>query len=250
MKQPTAIIADDEAPLRMYLRRQLAKVWPELDIRGEAENGPNALRLIQDCTPDIAFLDIKMPGMTGLEVAAQVMGHCHTVFVTAYDHYAVQAFENAAVDYLLKPVSDKRLRKTISRLQTRISVPPPDISELLEKLSATFRPKASHLQWLKVGHGDEVLMLSVDEVDYFQAEDKYTSVVTKDKEWVIRPSIKELETALNPDLFWRIHRGTIVRVDSIARVTREFIGRYQLVLHGHNDPLTVSRTHAYRFKRM
>ncbi|KHD06811.1 hypothetical protein PN36_23550 [Candidatus Thiomargarita nelsonii] len=240
----TALIADDEAPLLRYLKKQLATLWPNLQICGQANNGLQALELITTKKPDIAFLDIQMPGMTGLEVAAQLNGACRIVFITAYDQYAIQAFENAAIDYLLKPVTQERLQKTIMRLQQQLK-PPVDFEALLLQLA---QPTETYLQWLKVAYQDEIYMLPVSEVDYFQAANKYTTVVTAEKEWLIKTAIKTL--SLNPNEFWRIHRGTIVRVSAIARVSRDFQGRYLLKLHEHQETLIVSRTYAYRFKQM
>ena len=241
----TAIIADDEAPLRHHLKKLLANLWPTLQISGEATNGLQALELIQ--TADIAFLDIEMPGMSGLEVAAQYEGTCRIVFITAYDQYAIQAFENAAVDYLLKPVTQERLQKTIERLQQLNQKAQVDFEALRLMMQP---PTVSYLQWLKVAQKDEIYLLPVNEVDYFQASNKYTSVITAEKEWLIKTPIKELETSLNPKDFWRIHRGTIVRLPAIARITKDFQGRYILQLHEHKEELTVSRAYAYLFKQM
>ena len=246
---PSAIIADDEAPLRVYLKRQLARLWPELSIIGEAVNGEEALYLIHEYHPDIAFLDIRMPGMTGLDVAADIANDCRIVFVTAYDQYAVQAFEQAAVDYLLKPVTEARLQIAIVRLRSQMASKPPDLSALLQKLSHTLQPAPRHLQWLKVAQGDEINMLSVGEVDYFRAADKYTSVYTNGKEWLVRTPLKELEVSLDSDQFWRIHRSIIVRVDAISRVTRDLAGRYFVELHGYEQQLHISRSHVHLFKQ-
>ncbi|MEN8220366.1 MAG: LytTR family DNA-binding domain-containing protein [Pseudomonadota bacterium] len=241
----TALIADDEAPLRSYLKRQLATLWPNLEICTEASNGLQALELITIKTPDIAFLDIKMPGMTGIEVAAQLNGACHIVFITAYDQYAIQAFENAAIDYLLKPVTQERLQKTIMRLQQQLDNKPSVDYQALQR--QTTEP---HLQWIKVAYQDEIYILPINEIDYFQAANKYTTVVTAEKQWLIKTAIKTLETSLNPNEFWRIHRGTIVRVSAIARVNKDFQGRFLLKLHEHQETLIVSRAYAYRFKQM
>jgi len=247
----TAIIADDEAPLRNYLKKQLATLWPSLEISGEAINGPQALELLQTKQPDIAFLDIQMPGLTGLEVAAQRDTACRVVFITAYDQYAIQAFENAAIDYLLKPVTEERLQKTIDRLQQHTANQTAvDFEALLTQLTKAQQPTVSYLQWLKVAHRNEIYLLPVDEVDYFQAADKYTAVVTAEREWLVKTPIKELEAALNPNEFWRIHRSTIVRVGAIARVSKDFQGRYLLQLHNRKETLKVSRAYAHRFKQM
>ena len=245
----TAVIADDEAPLRTYLKRQLGKLWPQLNIAAEAVNGNEALQLIRDHKTDIAFLDIQMPGMNGLEVANLISDQCHIVFITAYNQYAIEAFEKAAVDYLMKPVNNERLRTTIARLQSRLAQSPRDISQLLTQLSEFVRPTVNTLQWLKVAQQDEIRLLSVDDVDYFRAGDKYTSVYSGGKEWIIRTPLKELESSLDPDQFWRIHRSTIVRVEAIARVTRDLAGRYWLEVHGYQQPLQVSRSYVQLFKQ-
>jgi DNA-binding LytR/AlgR family response regulator len=250
MNTPRAIIADDEAALRADLQRQLARSWPELRIVGIAENGAEALSLIEQQQPDFAFLDIKMPGMTGLEVAARVAASCRVVFVTAFNHYAVQAFENAAVDYVLKPANEARLAKTVARLRAQLNTPPLDTRALLQQLNQALAPKPARLQWIKAARGEEVQLLAVDDVVYFQSSDKYTSVFTRDHEWVIRTPLKELEEQLDPAVFWRIHRNAIVRVADIARVTRDFQGRCLLELRNRTEILSVSRAYAQHFKQM
>lgn len=248
-KRPTAIIVDDEPNLCALLKRQLAVCWPELLIETEAHSGADALRLIDELHPEIAFLDIRMPGMSGLELAAQVGTACHIVFVTAYDQYAVQAFENAAVDYLLKPVADDRMDITVTRLKARLSHAPPDLSPLIAQLTEQIRLKKQYLQWLQVSQHNDIELMPVDEVDYFQASDKYTLVVTRKSERVIRTSLKELEDELDPERFWRIHRNAIVRVAAIARVTRDF-GGLTLQLHNHQKALSVGRSYTHLFRQM
>lgn len=249
-KRPTAIIVDDEPNLCSLLSRQLNVCWPELEILAEVHTGADALHLLVGLRPDVAFLDIKMPGMSGLELAKHIGPSCHIVFVTAYDQYAVQAFENAAVDYLLKPVAQERLRKTALRLQQQITSVPPDLTSLLEKLSAQIRPKKQYLQWLQVSTQNDIELLPVDEVDYFQASDKYTLVINSKTERVIRTSLKELEEELDPERFWRIHRNAIVRVAAIARVSRDFKGGLALHLHQHERTLSVGRSYANLFRQM
>jgi DNA-binding LytR/AlgR family response regulator len=250
MTRVTALIADDEAPLRGLLRDRLARGWPELEIVAEAPDGIEALRLLAAHHPEVAFLDIQMPGLSGLEVAARATDPCQWVFVTAYDQYAVPAFENAAVDYLLKPVSADRLAKTVARLRARLGRAPPDFAPLLAQISQAIASPKRYLQWLNVAARDEIHLLPVAEVDYFQADDKYTTVVTREREWIIRTPLKELEASLDPDGFWRIHRNTIVRIAAVTRVTRDFQGRCLLELAGRSEPVTVSRRYAYRFKQM
>ena len=250
-----AIIADDEEQLRIYLKSKLAELWPELRICGEAENGTEALELIESLQPVIAFLDIKMPGLSGLEVAKKIRVNCRVVFITAFDQYAIEAFENEAVDYLLKPVTDKRLEKTINRLKKQITVisnPLIDFSQTMDRLLAAFKDRQSsgYLKWIKVRHGEEVRLISIDEICYFKAEDKYTLVKTLENESLIKRSIRQLVEELDPDQFWRIHRGSIVNINCIAGVHRSFAGRYIIKLRELPETLTVSRSYAHLFKQM
>ena len=250
-----AVIADDEAPLRQHLRSQLVKVWPELAICAEAENGPQALEAIQSHGPDIAFLDIKMPGMSGLEVAQKVSVPCRVVFVTAFDSFAIEAFENAAVDYLLKPVSEDRLKITVERLQKhlgQITQSPEALQGIVSQLMSVMQQDNAthHLEWITARKGEEVQLVPVADIYYFKAEDKYTVVKTKKTEYLIRSSIKQLEKSLDPGLFWRVHRGTLVNVRRIAKVYRSLSGRMDISLDGLPDKLRVSRTYAHLFKQM
>ena len=250
-----AIIADDEEQLRIHLKSKLADLWPELVICAEAENGLEALDLIESCRPAIAFLDIKMPGLSGIEVAQKISANCRVVFITAFDQYAIEAFENEAVDYILKPVTDKRLVKTIKRLKKQISGMsnhPIDFSRTMDRLLATLKDKQppGYLKWLKVRHGEEVRLIAIDDVCYFKAEDKYTVVKTREGESLIKKSIRQLTGELDPDQFWRIHRGTIINVSQIANVSRSFAGRRIITLKDLAETLTVSRTYGHLFKQM
>jgi len=244
---PTALIAEDEPMLRAQLRSRLAEAWPELAIVAEAENGEQALALFDEHAPDVVFLDIRMPVLTGVDVARQLAGRAHVVFVTAYDEYAVAAFEEGAVDYLLKPVSAERIAKVVARLKDRLAATPMDLSTLLAKLAAR---DGGALKWVRASLGSAMKMIAVDDVLYFQAEDKYTKVVTTDGEALIKKPIKELYEELDHDAFWQIHRATIVSLRAIARVERDW--RDQPLIHLKNRPetLTVSRTFAHRFKAM
>ncbi len=250
-----AVIADDEAPLRLHLRSQLEKTWPQLEICAEAENGQQALQAIEKSQPDIAFLDIKMPGFSGLEVAAKIRTACLVVFVTAYDTFAIEAFENAAVDYLLKPVSLDRLTLTVKRLQGHLAQTdrsPGGIQRIAKDLMAALdaEPADDYLKWVTAREGDEIQMIPVADIYYFKAEDKYTVVKTQDREYLIRISISRLEKTLDPELFWRVHRGTIVNINRIAKVYRSLAGRLDITLDGVPDKLRVSRTYAHLFKQM
>ncbi len=252
MNEVNAVIADDEAPLRQSLRARLSEVWPELVICGEAKNGKEALDLIERHRPQVAFLDIRMPGLTGMEVAERIQGACRVVFVTAYDEYAVDAFEKEAVDYLLKPVSNERLAKTVKRLKENLesgaAVPADVLRRLLARLSGEER--AGSLQYLRVQHGDGVRLIPVDEVIYFKAEDKYTTVITREGESLVRKPIKELAEELDHEKFWQIHRGAIVNVRFIARVSRSLTGKGVVKLKDRSETLTISNRYMHLFKQM
>ena len=246
---PTALIADDEPMLRAQLKGRLAAAWPELQIVAEAANGEEALALVDATRPDIAFLDIRMPVLSGLDVARELAGRCHVVFVTAYDEYAVAAFDEGAIDYVLKPPMPERIAKVVERLKTRIALAPLDLTALLAKLAARDEG-AGPLKWIRASLGASMRMIAVDEVLYFRAEDKYTKVVTADGEALIRKPIKELFEALDPESFWQIHRGAIVNLRAIERVDRDWRGEPVIALKGRDEKLAVSRTFAHRFKAM
>lgn len=253
--QLTAVIADDEPVLRKQLRRLLAEQWPELLILAEAENGEEAVQLTQQHKPDIVFLDIRMPGLSGMDAALTINKLSLIVFVTAYDEYAIDAFEKKAVDYLLKPVDRARLGQTVERLKdiirSRNHVPENLLTDILKRFKQTEKTtQQKYLQWLKVGVGDGVRLIHVNDICYFQAADKYTRVVSEAGEELIRTSIKRLASGLDPEEFWQIHRATIVRVGCIRQASRSFTGRYRVHLNDHEDVLTVSRTYGHLFKQM
>ncbi len=252
MNEIRAIIADDEAPLRQFLRARLSEVWPELIISGEAQNGREALDLIRQCRPHIAFLDIRMPGLSGMEVAEEIAGACRVVFVTAYDAYAVEAFDKEAVDYLLKPVSNERLEKTVMRLkeglETGTAVPIETLRRLMIQISGD--EGSLRLRYVRVQHGDGVRLVPVDEVIYLKAQDKYTLVITQEGESLIRKSIRELAGELDPEKFWQIHRNAIVNVHFIDRVSRSLTGKGVVRLKGRSETLTVSNRYMHLFRQM
>jgi DNA-binding LytR/AlgR family response regulator len=250
MRTATALIADDEPALRNFLHRELQTCWPELDVVGEAGNGTEAAEIIERLRPDVAFLDIRMPAMSGLEVAQRTGALCHLVFVTAHDEFAVEAFDNAAIDYLLKPVSRERLQRTVARVKERLASLPRDLTALIAQIQGPQAPAPSYLQWLQVSHGNEIFVVAAAEIDLFQSADKYTLAITPTKQWVIRKPIKDLENELDPTQFWRIHRNTIVRVAAIDRAAREFSGRLVLHLRGRSQACPISRAYAYRFKQL
>lgn len=249
-KQVTAIIADDEPLLLVHLRRQLNRFWPGLKIAGEAEDGLQAEKLLMELKPDIAFLDIRMPGLSGLAVAKKAPSNCRIVFITAYDEYAIEAFEEAAVDYLLKPVTGKRLLKSIERLKDdlyRSHVPHIPVS--MDHLQIDQSGK-KNLQWIKTKHGRSIKIIPVESVYFFQAEDKYTKVVTDEDEYLIRTPIKDLREELDSDRFWCIHRSTIVNCTEIDTVSKSMSGRFVVSLKNHPLKLTASRRFGHLFKQM
>ena len=245
--RPTGIIAEDEPLLRAQLRTRLAEAWPELRIVAEAANGAEALALFEQHEPDVMFLDIRMPEKSGLDVAHAVGSRCHVVFVTAYDEYAVAAFDEGAVDYVLKPVTPERMQRIAARIKGRIGSAPADLAALLARLATR---EGTNLKWIRASLGNAMKLIAIDDVLYFQAEDKYTKVVTRDGDALIKKPIKELYEELDPDAFWQIHRGTIVNVRAIERVERDFREQPLVLLKGRAEQLTVSRTFASRFKAM
>jgi len=250
MKRPTAVIAEDEPLLGAELRDTLAALWPELEILAQVENGIEAMSAFQVHQPDLLFLDIEMPGMTGLQVAAHASRKCHVVFVTAYDKYAIAAFEQGAVDYVLKPFSPSRLATTVLRLKERITTRPADLDGLLALLHTRDQAPRPWLRWVKASQGQNVRLVTVEEVLYFQSDSKYTLVVTVDGEFVIRKSVAELATELDPEAFWQIHRGTIVNVEAVSAVHRKHNGTLELRLKRHPRVLSVSAPYAHLFRQM
>ena len=254
-----ALIADDETHLAHYLRDQLAKLWPELEIVAIARNGLEAAAQIAELQPDIAFLDIQMPGLTGLEVAAGIEGLTRVVFVTAYDEYALTAFDAEALDYVLKPVTAERLARTVERLQ-RALVPrdtaDPDgvddarLARALRALQAPASPAAAPLRWIRASQGDMTHQVAVADVLFFHADDKYTCVRTAQAEYLIRTTIAELAAQLDGQQFWQVHRSTIVNLAHLAGTRRDDSSRLFVRLAGCKDELPVSRAYVHLFKPM
>ncbi len=247
---PTAIIAEDEKLMRERLRAALARLWPELIIVGVAENGSQAALLIAKHKPQIAFLDIRMPGKTGLEVAAELNDSTHIVFVTAYDEFAVNAFENGAADYLLKPVEDERLIATVVRLKKRLNSVPGDLTGLLETLlNRDAKSTTPKLKWIRASLGNQTRLINVDDILFFQSDTKYTRIVTRDAEALVRIPLKELIEGLDGELFWQVHRGTIVNASAVDRAVREGPEKLTLHLKDRNEKLAVSRQFFQLFKQ-
>jgi len=259
----TALIADDESLLRDDLRDKLTALWPDLVIVAEAANGNEAADLIARHEPDIAFLDIKMPGQTGIEVAQGIETDTRVVFVTAYDQYAVDAFEREAIDYLLKPVTRERLAQTVTRLKNAVAsdvpqaAPAPELAQILNLLAragggATAAGAAARapLRWIRASRGDTTYQIAVDEVLYFQSDDKYTIVYTANGEHVIRMPLAELVSSLDAEYFWQVHRGTIVNIRNVLSSKRDGDGRLWLNIRDVAKPITVSRAYQHLFKQM
>ncbi len=249
---PTAIVAEDEPILRAQLEGKLRKLWPELEIIASVEDGAAALEALEEREPDFMFLDIQMPEMTGVEVARHVAGRSHIVFVTAYDQYAIQAFETGAVDYILKPATDERLALTLDRLKAKLAAPTPpmDLSAVLARLTEQMGAGKERLQWIKATHGQNLRLIPVGDVLFFQSDEKYTRVVTAEAEALIKTPIRELVDGLDPEVFWQIHRSTLVNVSAIAGVTRDFRGQAHVKIKGKEETLVVSRIYSQLFKQM
>jgi DNA-binding LytR/AlgR family response regulator len=267
-RRVSAIIADDERLMREQLKARLADAWPELEVVAEARNGREALDMVREHEPDLAFLDIRMPDMTGMEAARELVGVCHVVFITAYDQYAVEAFEQGAIDYLLKPAEGERLALTCERLKERLKsgtlAPNADqqevLTELIERLAGRVVGRApneapagdasGYLRWIQASVGQGLRLIPVEEVLFFQSDEKYTRVQTAQMEALIKKPIKELIDELDPQQFWQIHRATLVNATAIANVTRDFRGRQIVTVKGHNEKLEVSRSFTHLFKQM
>ena len=277
---PRAVLADDERLMRDQLRARLAEVWPELEIVAEARNGLEAVALVDQHRPDIVFLDIRMPGLTGVDAARQIAQLApragasqsdedellpEIVFITAYDQYAVEAFEQGVVDYVLKPAERERLALTVERLKARLAArqsdspdnaeagpSSPPLQQLLHALSARMNPGGApkYLQWIQASVGQAIQMIAVEEVLFFISDEKYTRVQTAQVEALIRKPIKELVDELDPQQFWQIHRSTLINVKAIAGVSRDFRGRQIVAVRGHNQKLEVSRSYTGLFKGM
>jgi DNA-binding LytR/AlgR family response regulator len=247
----TALIADDEDAMREQLRSRLQEVWPALEIVAEAANGIEAVALAGQHQPDIVFLDIRMPGLSGIEAARMLFNRCHLVFVTAYDQYAIEAFEQGALDYVLKPAGGERVKTTCARLQTRLGRQPANIEQQLSALLRDRKTgKPEYLRWIQAVVGSSLRMISTREVLFFRADEKYTRVQTGQSEVLIRKTLKELADELDPDEFWRIHRSTLVRVDAIEEVSRDLRGRQMVRVRNFPELLEVSRGHAHLFQQM
>jgi DNA-binding LytR/AlgR family response regulator len=251
---PTAVVADDERLMRDQIVARLKEAWPELLIVGEASNGREAIDTVRSLRPDIVFLDISMPGTDGIEAAQALAGQVHVVFVTAHDEYAIRAFEQGAVDYVLKPAEPSRLALTCQRLRERLEQAPDPMDGLLAQLSQRLgangpKPR-EYLRWVQASVGATLRMIPTSDILFFRAEDKYTRVQTPRFEALIRKPIKELIDELDPAEFWQIHRSTLVRVDAVEQVSRNLRGNQVVHVKGSDEKLEVSRTFNHLFRQM
>ncbi len=247
--RPRVVIAEDEAVLRAELAAELAQVWPEAQLVGQVGDGDAALEAFETLGPEVMFLDVRMPGLTGIEVAKAVAGQCHVVFITAHADAAVAAFEAGAIDYVLKPVVRARLAQTIERLKARWSSLP-DLETQRASLSLV-EPEAPKLRWLQASAGRSIEFVAIDEVAFFKAEDKYTTVATRDgRDLLIRMSLKELLPQLEAERFWQVHRAAIVNVSHVERVARDELGELEIRIKGRAEVLQVSRAFKNRFRHL
>jgi DNA-binding LytR/AlgR family response regulator len=251
---PKLLVADDEPALAEYLRGRLAALWPEARVLPAARNGAEALAMVRDEEPDCAFLDIRMPGLTGLELASRIEGATHVVFVTAYDQYAVEAFDRDAVDYLVKPVSDDRLARAVERLKAKLAAneTPKGLDEVLRRIAASLPDSGTGwLKWVRALKGEEVHQVPVDDVLYFQAQDKYTCVMSRDGEFLIRTALSDIVRQLDPGVFAQVHRSTVVNLRFVASTRRDLGGRLFVRLKdAAKTELPVSRAYAHLFRQM
>ncbi len=246
------LIVDDEPKLVQYLTDRLTALWKDLAVVGVATNGNEALAKIEEEKPDLVFLDIKMPGMSGLEVARKMTHRCLVVFVTAYNKYAVDAFEQEAVDYLLKPVSDERLERTIARIKNRLAGKEgdPNLEAIVSRLSRAMERKDTYVRYLRAAFGKSTRVIAVSDILFIRAQSKYTCVITREGEFLMRIPISELIGQLDPEQFWQIHRSTIVNASKVVSVTQTGREVYVLRISGHEELLPVSRSFIHLFKQM
>jgi DNA-binding LytR/AlgR family response regulator len=244
---PTQIlIAEDEPLLAAEIGEELLRLWPQAEIVATVHDGHAALQALETLKPQVCFLDVQMPGLSGLELARLAAGRAHIVFITAYDQYALQAFDEGAVGYLLKPLDTVKLARTLQRVKERLAQPPADLSNLVARLQPTVEP----LRWITVQRGKELQLITVDDVEYFRADNKYVAVVTADSEALISLPLKELVARLDGELFWQVHRSTIVNARAIKSVSRSLSGKLSIQLKNRPEALEVSSAYAHRFKQL
>ena len=247
---PTAVLAEDEALLADELADLLHKLWPQLRIVARAGDGVAALHAIEAHAPDLAFLDIHMPLLSGIEVAGRIAGRCHVAFITSYDQHALEAFEAGAIDYVLKPPTAARLLTTVERLKDRLLQPPADLRRALTGVGHKAPAPQHYLQWINASRGAAVRLITVEEILYFKSDQKFTLVVTADSEALIKKTIRELGDELNPTMFWQVHRSTVVNVYAIDSVIRDARGNLTLRLKNRTESLAVSEAYTHLFRQM
>ena len=247
---PTAVLAEDELLLADELTDLLHTLWPQLQIVARAGDGVAALNAIEAHAPDLAFLDIHMPLLTGIEVATRIAGRCHVAFITSYDQHALEAFEAGAIDYVLKPPTAARLLTTVQRLKARLQQPPPDLRRALEGFGQKATAPARYLQWINASRGAAVRLITVEEILYFKSDLKFTLVVTADAQALIKKTIRELTDELDPTMFWQVHRSTVVNVYAIDSVIRDDRGNLTLRLKNRPESLAVSEAYTHQFRQM
>ena len=250
MKSPTAVIAEDEPLLRAELRETLNKLWPELVICAEASDGFEALQALQQHSPRVLFLDIQMPGLSGLEVAQQASGKSTIVFISAYDGHALEAFERGAIDYVQKPLSAARLSTTIERLKRKLLTEPVELRNVTEVLRGYSPQGPNYLRWLSVPHGGEVRLIMTEDICFLQADNKYTTVATASTQFLLSSTLKLVKEKLDPHAFWQIHRSAVVNVAAIRAVYRSFRGTLEVKLKERPEVLPVSAAYAHLFKHL
>lgn len=249
------LVAEDEPLMRDRLLGQLERCWPQAEIVKVAENGNDAWDGFLEYEPNVVFLDIRMPGMSGIDVAKKIGKAAHIIFITAYDQYAIEAFDAGAIDYLLKPVQEQRLEKTVERLKEKLNVVPSDLSSLLSGLQQSLQnsapaaiPKQEKMKWIKATVGKQIKLIDVDEVLFFQSDTKYTRVVLADYEALIRTALKDLIDGLDSEKFWQVHRSTVVNTKAILAAERLDAERMQILIKGSHEKLLVSRNFTYLFR--
>jgi DNA-binding LytR/AlgR family response regulator len=245
-----ALIADDEPLMRERMQELLAEHTDQIEVVAVATNGDDALQKFNETRPEVCFLDIKMPVLTGLQVAAEISDQAKIVFCTAYDQFAIEAFERGAVDYLLKPIESDRLKTTIDRLVDQAALPAEDVTPVVHLINSKAPRMAERLRWIKALVGHDVKMFPVDDVIFFQSDTKYTRVVTENEDVLIRASLKDLLDGLDPEIFWQVHRGAIVNVNRITKIVREGVEKHSLQLRGSEEKISVSRHFFHLFKQM
>ncbi|MDM4766491.1 LytTR family DNA-binding domain-containing protein [Pelomonas sp. SE-A7] len=244
------LIAEDETLLAAEIREELLRQWPEAEVLAMARDGHEALNLVEQLQPEVCFLDVQMPGLSGLEVAQLIGRRAHVVFITAHERYAIQAFDEGAVGYLLKPLDPARMAKTLLRLKERLSQPPADLRGLDALAGARNNGATEQLRWITVQRGRELQLIAVDDVIYFRADNKYVAVITADTEALISVPLKDLVQRLDGEHFWQVHRSTIVNAHAIKSVSRSLSGKLRIALKNRPETLEVSPTFSGRFKQL